>query len=136
MRKIGILILGIVFLASCENLENNLKVITSNTVGNDKDEHGCIASAGYIWSEVNQSCIRLFEEAQVLSSVEENDDNVASLVFNDEKSKLEVFLPDAESTVILSKFEDGKYGSEEIVYDESDSSLMINGVVKYKLDSE
>ena len=30
-------------------------------VGNDKDEHGCIASAGYTWSEVQQNCIRLFE---------------------------------------------------------------------------
>lgn len=31
-------------------------------VGNDRDEHGCIASAGYVWSEVRKDCIRPFEE--------------------------------------------------------------------------
>ena len=34
---------------------------SAEMVGNDKDEHGCIASAGYTWSEVQQNCIRLFE---------------------------------------------------------------------------
>lgn len=31
-------------------------------VGNDKDEHGCIGSAGYTWSEEKQKCIRPWEE--------------------------------------------------------------------------
>lgn len=31
-------------------------------VGNDKDEHGCIGSAGYTWCEAKQKCIRSFEE--------------------------------------------------------------------------
>ena len=29
-------------------------------VGSDKDEHGCIASAGYTWSEVQKDCIHLW----------------------------------------------------------------------------
>lgn len=33
-------------------------------VWNDKDEHGCIGSAGYIWSEDTQQCIRPREEKQ------------------------------------------------------------------------
>ena len=33
----------------------------NDMVGIDKDEHGCIASAGYTWSEVQLNCIRLFE---------------------------------------------------------------------------
>jgi len=31
-------------------------------VGNDKDEHGCIPSAGYSWCEAKQKCLRSWEE--------------------------------------------------------------------------
>ncbi len=33
-----------------------------NMVGNDKDEHGCIGSAGYSWCEAKQKCLRTWEE--------------------------------------------------------------------------
>jgi len=32
-------------------------------VGGDKDEHGCIGSAGYSWCEAKQKCLRVWEEA-------------------------------------------------------------------------
>lgn len=32
-------------------------------VGGDKDEHGCIGSAGYSWCEVKQKCLRIWEES-------------------------------------------------------------------------
>jgi predicted lipoprotein with Yx(FWY)xxD motif len=32
-------------------------------VGNDSDEHGCKASAGYSWCEEKQKCMRVWEEA-------------------------------------------------------------------------
>lgn len=31
-------------------------------LGGDRDEHGCIPSAGYIWCEKLQKCIRPWEE--------------------------------------------------------------------------
>jgi len=31
-------------------------------VGGDKDEHGCIGSAGYTWNETKQECVREWEE--------------------------------------------------------------------------
>ncbi|VVB80194.1 Uncharacterised protein [uncultured archaeon] len=34
----------------------------SQVVGGDKDEHGCIGSAGYSWCEVKQKCLRSWEE--------------------------------------------------------------------------
>jgi len=34
----------------------------SNMVGNDKDSHGCIGSAGYSWCELKQKCLRVWEE--------------------------------------------------------------------------
>ena len=30
-------------------------------VGNDRDVHGCIGSAGYSWSETLQQCVRPWE---------------------------------------------------------------------------
>ena len=30
-------------------------------VGSDKDEHGCIASAGYTWSEVQKNLLKLYQ---------------------------------------------------------------------------
>lgn len=34
----------------------------SPLVGGDKDEYGCIGSAGYSWCEAKKKCIRVFEE--------------------------------------------------------------------------
>lgn len=34
---------------------------TEFAVGSDRDSHGCIASAGYLWSPLRSECIRLFE---------------------------------------------------------------------------
>jgi hypothetical protein len=44
------------------NIQEDEKTITENLVGNDRDEHGCIASAGYTWCEPKQICLRLWEE--------------------------------------------------------------------------
>lgn len=35
---------------------------TQVLVGNDKDEHGCIGSAGYSWCQAKQKCLRVWEE--------------------------------------------------------------------------
>lgn len=35
--------------------------------GSDKDEHGCVGSAGYVWSEVKKDCIRPFEAGLKIS---------------------------------------------------------------------
>jgi len=32
-------------------------------VGGDRDEHGCIGSAGYSWCEPKQKCLRMWEES-------------------------------------------------------------------------
>lgn len=36
---------------------NNIEI-----VGGDKDENGCIGSAGYSWCEVKNKCLRIWEE--------------------------------------------------------------------------
>lgn len=34
-----------------------------NVVGGDRDERGCLGSAGYQWCEEKQKCLRTFEES-------------------------------------------------------------------------
>jgi membrane-bound inhibitor of C-type lysozyme len=43
-------------------LENKNNPAPSTLVGNDRDAHGCIGSAGYSWCEVKQKCLRSWEE--------------------------------------------------------------------------
>ncbi|MCS3292265.1 hypothetical protein NXW28_15700 [Bacteroides fragilis] len=38
--------------------------------GSDKDEHGCVGSAGYVWSEVKKDCIRPFEAGLKISETQ------------------------------------------------------------------
>ena len=40
-------------------------------VGSDKEEHGCIGSAGYTWCEVKNKCLRTWEE----ECIEEEENN-------------------------------------------------------------
>lgn len=62
-------------------------------VGNDKDEHGCVASAGYTWSEVQKDCIRLWEKGVRLASVE-NAENTLFIVFSPDSTQVELFFPE------------------------------------------
>lgn len=40
----------------------DLETRQGQLVGNDKDEHGCIPSAGYSWCDAKQKCLRPWEE--------------------------------------------------------------------------
>ena len=84
---------------------------TENTaaplVGGDRDEHGCIASAGYRWSRVQQRCIRPFEEGVRLLPVEDPQDSsavlAATVVFSADSLRAEVLLPDGETSLVLDR---------------------------------
>lgn len=85
-----------------------------NLVGNDKDEHGCIPSAGYSWCELKQKCLRTWEEpcAEVTLTPATS---VAPTV--DETATLKAFVKQAlvakhgnsanELNITVSKIEDG-----------------------------
>ncbi len=74
-------------------------------VGGDKDEHGCIGSAGYTWSQLKQTCIRSFELPIQLLNPEGT--ITAGLHFSDDLSNAELFLPDG--LIPLLKIETNKY---------------------------
>ena len=79
---------------------------TDNTamVGNDRDAHNCIGSAGYTWSEVRQACIRLWEEGFTLFDAQ--DENAASAAYgimSSDFSQIELFLPAQTKAVLLAR---------------------------------
>lgn len=55
---------------TCETFKEDT-MTTLALPGSDKDNHGCIGSAGYIWSISKNKCIRPFEEG-VLSNNDKN----------------------------------------------------------------
>lgn len=78
MKKVIVLVLFIIlgFLlnrfiknimpALSPSVTNNLYKTSSpvqQKVGGDRDEHGCIGSAGYTWCEKKSKCLRIWEES-------------------------------------------------------------------------
>ncbi len=104
---------------------------SSNIVGGDKDNHGCISSAGYTWSNLKSKCIRTWEQGEKLNNINKQSTSTAFVVYNDDKSKLELFLPDTESSVILNK-EGIVFKSSDISFDSKTNILSINGKEMYK----
>ncbi len=58
--KLSIFLLLILAIVSCANVPTT----QPNIVGNDRDAHGCIASAGYMWCAQTAQCERPWELAQ------------------------------------------------------------------------
>lgn len=56
---LSILTLFLIGLGSCQ-----AKIEATNMLGNDKDSHGCIPSAGYQWCGKENKCVRSWELAQ------------------------------------------------------------------------
>ena len=145
MKKLAFLVLSLSVLFACNGTQ---KSNTSNdaeqqeaveqVVGGDQDEHGCIGSAGETWSELLQACVKVFETGVRLNPVEvEGDDAVISAfaVFNEDKSKVELFLPvESDEAIILDASEEGVYQLEAFKYDSNESALYINDVVVFKAE--
>jgi hypothetical protein len=89
-------------LAHCSKSKTNTPTMT----GNDKDNHGCIGSAGYQWSEVKNECIRLFEKGVRLDpQLASLDQTVSAFVVfkaTEDDAKAELFVP-GRPTAILNK---------------------------------
>ena len=147
MKK-AVVLSGIVLsMLSCnspkkEEVKENLKQKTEEQeelVGADRDEHGCITSAGFSWSELQQTCVQLWEAGVRLNPIEvKGDDSVISafVLFNKDESKAEIILPNKESSVILDKKSENLYEKGEYLYDDKEGTLSINGKVAYKEENK
>ncbi len=74
---------------------------TQPKAGADKDAHGCIASAGYTYSQLKKECIRTFEQKIQLKEIATKGNYTAAVLFNKDQSKTEIFLKEEKTSVIL-----------------------------------
>ena len=72
-------------------------------VGADKDTYGCIASAGYTYSQLKKECIRTFEQKIQLKEIATKGNFTAAVLFNKDQSKAEIFLKEEKTSVILKR---------------------------------
>ena len=122
-----------------EEKVNNTEETQEPLVGADRDKHGCISSAGFSWSELQQTCVQLWEAGVRLDPIEvKQGDAVISafVLFNKDESKAEVVLPNKEGSVILDKKSENLYEKGEYLYDDKEGVLSINGKVVYKEESK
>jgi hypothetical protein len=116
MKNITVTLFLCLSLVSCkwingEEDANQTDSIKEQIVGNDKDEHGCLASAGYTWSKLNKECVRAFTGMQLLpSDSKDNEDETlcAYVLFNESKDSAEIFLPNQEESIVLKSATKGK----------------------------
>ena len=145
MRKTVFILMSIFTLIACNNSKNDRaksddqqnSTEASNLVGGEKNEHGCLTSAGETWSGIKQGCVRIFSIGQRLNPIEINNGEAvisAFVLFNDSKSKLELFLPNEKETIILDKGEEEIYQNDSLKFDAKDSTLYINNERKYKAE--
>ncbi|MGY3857515.1 hypothetical protein [Aeromonas intestinalis] len=82
---------------------------TQPLVGNDQDDHGCRASAGYQWSALTNQCVRLFEQAIRLQPLASGETGSAFVLFNGDQSQAELTLPDGEQVRLVRQGEEGNH---------------------------
>lgn len=95
---------------SNQQKQDTLTVEKANTppmVGNDADEHGCKASAGYRWSVLRNECIRIFEAGIRLDPVAKDlEQSLSAFVVvktDSSDQEIELFVPYDEQTIIVKK---------------------------------
>lgn len=67
-------------------------------VGSDRDEHGCIGSAGYTWSYALHDCVRLWEAGTRFDAGPEQ----VYLIFSPDSTLAEVF-PSSGGSIICKR---------------------------------
>ncbi|MEP7258837.1 MAG: hypothetical protein ABI687_10615 [Flavitalea sp.] len=87
-----------------------------------KDSHGCMALFGTVWSVVKNSCQLLSPGATRLDPIEMKDKgkSAAFVIFSDNQDMAELYLPMADSSIILPRM--GKEGSH--VWQKDDLKLI------------
>ena len=117
MKKYFLVVLSFLFFTSCkpnndkpliDGKKDGKTILDSTLVGADKDENGCLASAGYTYSKLRKECVRVFTGIQ-LNPFEDtkNEDPTLSvyLLFSEDGNEAELFLPNEESVILTRKSE-------------------------------
>lgn len=146
MKKTVFLSVITLIMMSCNSNTSNKKVseVISEevkeevtAVGGQKDEHGCLTSAGETWSELRKTCLQIFNEGIRLNpiEIEEGKAIISSFVlFNEDKTKVELFFPTESPTIILDIAKDNIYKNDKYEYNAIEKVIKIDGKEVYKAE--
>jgi hypothetical protein len=97
-------------------------------VGNDRDKHGCIGSAGYTYSAIKNNCIQVFAQKIKLKEVDSSKTStfMAAVIFSTDYKKAEVFLKGYKEGQLLTRT--GKKGN--YIWKKDDLQLSYKKVFK------
>ena len=140
MKKVFITVISMLALAACNNnaqqqdtaaADSTAQAQEAPATGGDHDEHGCIPSAGQSWSQLRQECVQVFEVGTRLNPVEKKEGEAvisAFVLFNDDRSKAEIFLPNSDvESIILDKAADGTYKADRYAFNDAEQVLYVDG---------
>lgn len=109
-----------VFFTACNNAEkptasvrSALKFDTATKKPRQddiKDAHGCLSSAGYVWSAAKDSCIRLWEAGSELQPTDRSE-LVVYAVESQDRMRAEIFIPD-DTSFLLTGTGNGTYSND------------------------
>lgn len=105
------------------------------TVGADRDAHGCIGSAGYVWCEVVGDCVRPWEAGIQLDPMIKDTTSavlVAYIVFSKDNKKVELFAPGAESKILTADGSVWTAGNTTLELRNGSYEILRQGQVMYK----
>ena len=119
LPKLALLMAG-AWLCSCGNST------WGRLVGNDRDEHGCIGSAGYTWSYALHDCVRVWEAGIRFDSGPKQ----IYLIFSPDSTLAEIFTPEGRN-VLCKRVKESpkwkpKHGQERV--------SVHNGIVQVYVD--
>jgi hypothetical protein len=145
MKKASLFIVLLLGLNSCNifnSTEGDQPKPTQKdlVLGGDKDENGCLTSAGYTWSKLNKECVRAFSGIQLLPIEQKEEDATlcAYILFDESGNQSEVFLPNMDSSIVLersSKTSPWKFEDWELVASKG-YQLKKSGKLRYQGDGE
>lgn len=111
-------------------------------VGNDVDAHNCKGSAGYQWSVLKNTCVRIFEEGKPFVAYGNNTEKTlgAFVIFASNSSQAEVYLPHTEGSIVLTaNAKLSKQATSGTLYENTQEHLSIvlqNGTQYLKLNND
>jgi hypothetical protein len=119
MKKIFFFLMFLGTLVSCKLTDQNAEeavtetnqTVKDSSAVNDKDEHGCLASAGYVWSKINKECIKAFTGIPLnpVTNPDSDDESLSAYVlFSEDANQAEVFLPNDTQSIVLTRSAEGK----------------------------
>lgn len=107
---------------------------TEITIGGDRDEHGCLTSAGESWSQVQGRCIQVFKVGEALLPANPTEGEAvlaAYIVRGDDDSRVELFAVDLPTSLVLDHAGDGIYRSEGYLYNATNKQLLVQEQLAY-----